>query len=239
MNSEQSTKKDFIAHSQNQQAIQVIKLEEKILRNNDLIANQVRSLLKEKWIFSINMISSPGSGKTTILEETLKYLHNKVGCAVIEGDQQTSRDAERIAATGAPVVQVNTQQSCHLNAAQILESLKSLPLDEIRLLFIENVGNLVCPAAMDLGETEKMTLMSVTEGEDKPIKYPLAFQLAKVLVLTKIDLLPHLRFDQRFFEECARQVNPHIQIIETSSYSKNGLDVWVNYLLDRINADPK
>jgi len=210
--------------------ISVIQLEEKILRDNDIIADEVRTLLKEKRIYAINMISSPGSGKTTLLEKILLKIGKQMSCAVIEGDQQTSRDAERIAATGVPVVQINTLQSCHLNAAQVAESFKKLPIDKIKLLFIENVGNLVCPASMDLGENEKIVLMSVTEGEDKPIKYPLAFQLAHILVLTKVDLIPHLHFDQKLFEKCVNQVNPHLQIIETSSYTEMGLNKLIKYL---------
>jgi len=219
---------------QNKGAIQVVVLEEKIMGENDKVAAQVRDQLSRMGIYCINLISSPGSGKTTLLVETLIRIQSKIGCAVIEGDQQTSQDAERIAATGVPVVQVNTLQSCHLNAAHILDSLGRLPLEKTRLLFIENVGNLVCPAGMDLGENEKVVLMSITEGEDKPIKYPLAFNLSEALVITKMDLLPYLRFDLSRCQQYARQVHPGIRIINTSSYQPGGLDEWINYLQKKL-----
>ena len=165
--------------------------------------------------------------------ETLNNISKEITCAVIEGDQQTINDARRISETGVPVVQVNTLQSCHLNANQILESLRIFPLENIQLLIIENVGNLVCPASMDIGENEKIVLMSVTEGEDKPVKYPLAFNLANVLVITKTDLLPYLRFDLESCKQYARSVNEHIQIIETSSFSQTGIPEWITYLKKR------
>ncbi len=210
--------------------IQVITLEQKILGENDRIAEEVRQKLRDENIIALNLISSPGSGKTSLLVETLNAIKDEIRCAVIEGDQQTSNDALRIAQTGVPVVQINTRQSCHLNAAQIKESLKQLPLDDIQLLLIENIGNLTCPAGMDLGENSKVVLMSITEGEDKPAKYPLAFHLAQVLVLTKMDLLPHLRFDLELCRQYANQVNPHLRIIETSAYNQNGLDEWIAFL---------
>jgi len=213
--------------------IDVVRLEEQIMGANSEYAEQVRTILKEKQIFCINLISSPGSGKTTLLVETLKNIGRKIPCAVIEGDQQTSNDAHRIAKTGVPVVQINTLQSCHLNAYQILESIKKISIDNIHVLFIENVGNLICPAAMDLGENEKIVLMSVTEGEDKPIKYPLIFNLAKTLVITKIDLLPHLRFDLESCKQYARSINERIHIIETSSFSKIGMSEWIGYIKKR------
>ena len=213
---------------------QVIVVEQNILRENEEIARQVRRLLAEKHIYACNLVSSPGSGKTSLLLETLQALKGKIRCAVIEGDQQTSNDARRIAQTGVPVVQVNTLQSCHMNADQVLRSLEQLPLDGIQLLFIENVGNLICPASMDLGENEKVVLMSITEGEDKPAKYPLVFHQARVLLLTKMDLLPHLRFDLDLCRQYVRQVNPSIQIIQTSVYNRQGLDDWLAYLERQI-----
>ncbi len=213
---------------------QVIVVEQNILRENEEIARQVRRLLAEKHIYACNLVSSPGSGKTSLLLETLQALKGKIRCAVIEGDQQTSNDARRIAQTGVPVVQVNTLQSCHMNADQVLRSLEQLPLDGIQLLFIENVGNLICPAGMDLGENEKVVLMSITEGEDKPAKYPLVFHQARVLLLTKMDLLPHLRFDLDLCGQYVRQVNPSIQIIQTSVYNRQGLDDWLAYLERQI-----
>jgi len=212
----------------------VIKAEAKILQANQNYANQVRELLHKTKTDCLNLISSPGTGKTTLLVETIKRLSGEIRCAVIEGDQQTSNDAKRIAETGIPVVQVNTLQSCHLNASQILESIQGFALNEIDLLFIENVGNLICPASMDLGENEKVVLLSTTEGEDKPEKYPLAFSEAHTMVVTKIDLLPHLRFNLKECENFARQINGKIHIIHTSSFTPEGLNAWNNWLKKRI-----
>lgn len=210
--------------------LRVISLEQDVLEANEIVAEENRSLFHKKGIGVFNLISSPGSGKTTLLVETLQRLKSEFRCAVIEGDLQTSHDAMRIAETQAPVVQINTRGGCHLNAAQIRQALEELPLDEIDLLFIENVGNLVCPSSFDLGEHEKVVIMSITEGEDKPVKYPLAFNLARLLVLTKVDLLPHLRFDMGLCKDYARRVNPTIQIIETSVYEETGLDHWLSAL---------
>ena len=225
----------FSEQSQNASGkINIIRIEKQILGENSVYAGNVRRLLKDKNIYCVNLVSSPGAGKTTLLVETLDKIKDDVSCAVIEGDQQTSNDALRISKTGVPVVQVNTLQSCHLNAYQIQKSLDQLPLDDIQLLVIENVGNLICPANMDLGENEKIVLMSVTEGEDKPIKYPLIFSLANVLVLTKTDLLPHLKFDVFACKSYVRSVNHDIQIIETSSFSSSGLSEWIAYIKGNI-----
>jgi len=213
--------------------VKVVRLEEEILAANDVVAAENRELLRQKSVYTINLISSPGSGKTTLLVETLKALQGKLRCAVIEGDQQTSNDADRIAQTGVPVVQINTIGNCHLDAPLVQKALAQLPLDEIDLLFIENVGNLVCPAGYDLGEQEKVVVMSVTEGEDKPIKYPLAFHLATVMVLTKVDLLPYLKFNKDLCIEMAHRIHPGIPVIETSCYTKEGLADWVDWLLKK------
>jgi hydrogenase nickel incorporation protein HypB len=214
--------------------VRVIALEEDIMSANEVVAREVRDILARKKITALNLISSPGSGKTTLLVETLNAIKGEIACGVIEGDQRTSNDAQRIAQTGISVVQVNTRQACHLNASQVKAALEQLPLDALQLLLIENVGNLTCPAAMDLGEAEKVVLMSITEGEDKPAKYPLAFHLAQVLVLTKMDLLPHLRFDLELCRRYAHQVNPKLRIIETSAYDQDGLDPWFEYLRSRL-----
>jgi hydrogenase nickel incorporation protein HypB len=211
--------------------LEIIKVEEIVMQENDRIACEVRNFFRMNGIYVVNLISSPGSGKTALLVETLKTLQELIPCAVIEGDQQTSNDAQRIAETGVPVVQVNTLHSCHLNALQIKKSLDHLPIEKIRLLFIENVGNLVCPANMDLGENEKIVLMSVTEGEDKPEKYPLAFLNSQLLIITKIDLLPYIKFDKNLCEKYARQINSNLEIIETSSYTREGISAWIDYLL--------
>jgi len=215
----------------------VIQIEEDVRQENNQVASEVRGIFKKHGIYAVNLISSPGSGKTTLLVETLRFLKGLIPCAVIEGDQQTSNDAQRIAETGVPVVQVNTLQSCHLNALQIKKSLDHLPIEKIRLLFIENVGNLVCPASMDLGENEKIVLMSVTEGEDKPSKYPLAFLNSQLLILTKIDLLPYLRFDKQLCENNARKINSNLEIIETCSYTREGISTWIDYLLLKAGSN--
>ncbi len=214
--------------------VRVITLEENILEENDRIASRNRAHLQSKGIISLNLLSSPGSGKTTLLVETLKQLKDEILCGVIEGDQQTSNDAQRIAATDVPVVQINTRQSCHLDAFHVQKAFHELPLERMRILFIENVGNLICPAAFDLGETEKIAIMSITEGEDKPIKYPLAFHLASLLVLTKMDLLPHLQFDLDLCKQYVCQVNPSLNIIETSSYTHQGFTEWFEYLRSKV-----
>jgi hydrogenase nickel incorporation protein HypB len=216
--------------------IRVIKLEENILQKNDEIAAENREFLKHKGVVAVNLISSPGSGKTTLLERTLIDLREQIRCGVIEGDQQTSNDAARIACTKAPVVQINTLSGCHLEAAQVRSAMRELPMDDIDLLLIENIGNLVCPSEFDLGEAGKIAIMSITEGEDKPIKYPLLFHLASVVVLTKMDLLPYLRFDLARCKEYIRQVNPHAQIIETSVYDGTGLSVWEEYLFHLVKT---
>ncbi len=214
--------------------LRVITLEQNVLEANDLTAAKNRAIFQQKGIYVLNLISSPGSGKTSLLVETLRRLKGELRCAVIEGDLQTSHDAMRISETQAPVVQINTRGGCHLNAAQVSSALNDLPLDEVDLIFIENVGNLVCPSSFDLGEDEKVVIMSITEGEDKPVKYPLAFNLAHLLVLTKTDLLPHLRFDLALCKEYARRVNPAIQILETSVYDETGLDAWLDALRDKV-----
>jgi len=218
----------------NSDEIRIITLEENILEENDRIAAQNRALLEKLGIYSFNLLSSPGSGKTTLLVETLKELRGEIAIAVIEGDQQTSNDAQRIAETNVPVVQVNTQQSCHLDAFHVQRALETLPLGSVQLLFIENVGNLICPASFDLGESEKVAIMSITEGEDKPVKYPLPFHLAQLLVLTKMDLLPYLRFDLELSKEYAKRVNPNLKILSTSAYTHAGFDEWLMYLRSRV-----
>ena len=178
----------------------------------------------------LNLVSSPGSGKTTLLTETLIRLKDSVPCAVIEGDQQTVNDAARIRATGTPAIQVNTGKGCHLDAQMIADAAPRLPLDDNGILFIENVGNLVCPASFDLGEKHKVAVLSVTEGEDKPLKYPHMFAAASLMLLNKVDLLPYLNFDVEKCIACAREVNPEIEIILISATSGEGMDQWLNWL---------
>ncbi|MCX9156641.1 hydrogenase nickel incorporation protein HypB [Niveibacterium sp. 24ML] len=208
----------------------VIEIQEDILGRNDSIAARNRVAFAGAGVLALNLVSSPGSGKTTLLVETLTKLAGAQPVAVIEGDQQTDFDAERIRATGAPAIQVNTGRGCHLDATMIERALEKLPVPANGVLFIENVGNLVCPSGFDLGEAHKVVVLSVTEGEDKPLKYPDMFAAADLMLLTKIDLLPHLRFD---VERCcvfARQVNPAIEIIRVSSVSGEGMADWLSWI---------
>lgn len=211
-----------------------IELEHKILAKNDLIAAQNRGWLKGRNILALNLVSSPGAGKTTLLTRTITDLQHQIPIAVIEGDQETANDAERIQATGCPVVQVNTGTGCHLEAAMIERGLQTLNPPMNSLLMIENVGNLVCPALFDLGENAKVAILSVTEGEDKPIKYPHMFRASQVMILTKIDLLPYLNFDLDRCIAYARQVNPAIEIFQVSATTGEGLPLWYSWLQERL-----
>lgn len=210
----------------------VIELEHDVLGRNNEVAVENRSHFAEQHTAVLNLVSSPGSGKTTLLTETLKQLVGSLPLAVIEGDQQTSFDAERIAATGVPAIQVNTGKGCHLDALMVRDALNELPTLEHGLLFIENVGNLVCPAGFDLGEAHKVVLLSVTEGEDKPLKYPDMFYAADVMLLTKMDLVPHTDFDVERCLGYARQVNPELKIFKVSSRSGEGMGEWLQWLKD-------
>jgi len=207
-----------------------IELEHKILAKNDLIAAQNRVWLQERNILALNLVSSPGSGKTTLLTRTIADLQSHIPIAVIEGDQETANDARRIQATGCPVVQVNTGTGCHLEAAMVERGLHTLNPPMNSVVMIENVGNLVCPALFDLGESAKVAILSVTEGEDKPIKYPHIFKASQVMILTKIDLLPYLSFDVDRCIAYARQVNPAIAIFQLSATTGEGLDSWYTWL---------
>ena len=210
----------------------VISIEQDILSKNNRLASFNRALFKDKGIFVLNLVSSPGSGKTSILERTLRDLSGKLRFAVIEGDQQTDNDAQRIAATGVPVRQINTGAGCHLDAHMIMHGTENFDLDNLDILMIENVGNLVCPAAFDLGEQHKVVVLSITEGEDKPLKYPQMFRNSTVMLLNKADLLPHLEFDVEKCKEYARRVNPGIGIFEISAKSGEGMEAWYQWLTD-------
>ncbi len=208
-----------------------LRIEEDLLAKNDRYAAANRALFREKGIFVLNLVSSPGSGKTTLLERTLTALKDRVRFAVLEGDQQTSNDAERIAATGVPVRQINTGAGCHLDAHMVGHGVEAFDLEATDILMIENVGNLVCPASFDLGEAHKVALLSVTEGEDKPLKYPHMFRAADLMIVNKTDLLPYLRFDVEKCKAYARQVHPGIEIIELSCESGEGMERWYAWLL--------
>ncbi|MEM6751833.1 MAG: hydrogenase nickel incorporation protein HypB [Cyanobacteria bacterium P01_C01_bin.38] len=212
-----------------------ISLEQDILAKNDLIAAQNRGWFKGRNILALNLMSSPGSGKTTLLTRTINDLKNKLTISVIEGDQETINDAKKIEATGCKVVQINTGTGCHLDASMVEKGLQKLNPELNSVVAIENVGNLVCPALFDLGEQAKVTILSVTEGEDKPIKYPHIFRASNVMVITKIDLLPYVQFDVEKCIEYARQVNPNIQIFQVSAITAQGLDDWYRWLQMGIN----
>jgi hydrogenase nickel incorporation protein HypB len=211
----------------------VITIERKVLEKNDELARQNRELLKRHDIFSINLVSSPGAGKTSLVERTLERLARRLRIQVVEGDVQTDLDAQRVARYHVPVVQLVTQGGCHLEAKLVQDALGRLPLEEADLLVIENVGNLVCPAGFDLGEDLKVVLLSVTEGDDKPLKYPAMFRNAKVLIVNKTDLLPYVNCDVAALERNALSINPELRIFETSCTSGEGMDAWCEWLVQR------
>jgi hydrogenase nickel incorporation protein HypB len=212
----------------------MVKIEQDILAKNNHYAAENRRYFAERKMLVLNLVSSPGSGKTTLLTETIERLKADTEIAVIEGDQQTSRDAERIRATGVPALQINTGKGCHLEAQRVGQALDTLQPKTQSVLFIENVGNLVCPSGFDLGEAHKVVILSVTEGEDKPIKYPDMFHAADLMLLNKIDLLPYLDFD---VEQClayAKQVNPNIEVIQLSAKSGQGLEQWQAWIKKQL-----
>ena len=210
-----------------------VQIEQDILAKNNAYAQANRQTLAERGIFALNLVSSPGSGKTSLLCKTIQLL-NQQTVAVIEGDQQTSLDADRIRATGAQAIQIYTGKGCHLDAHMVGHAMAQLKLAEGTLLMIENVGNLVCPASFDLGEAHKVVILSVTEGEDKPIKYPDMFRAASLMLLNKIDLLPHLTYDVDAVIDYARRVNPGIKVIQLSATSGAGMDEWLGFLHDGV-----
>jgi len=214
-----------------------LRIEEDLLAKNNRLADQNRQLFKTHGVFVLNLVSSPGSGKTTLLEKTIVALNQDLAIAVLEGDQQTSNDADRISATGAPVKQINTGAGCHLDAHMISHGIEGFDLGATDLLMIENVGNLVCPASFDLGEHHKVVVLSVTEGEDKPLKYPHMFRAADIMLINKTDLLPYLDFDLEKCRKYARQVNPGIRIFELSCKNGDGFDDWLAWLRQQTAAD--
>jgi len=221
---------DHHSHAPGTSKARMVQIEQDILSKNDAYADGNRKVLAAKSIFALNLVSSPGSGKTTLLCKTIELLQGKREVAVIEGDQQTDQDAARIRATGAAAIQINTGKGCHLDASMVGRAMEKLPLPEQSVLMIENVGNLVCPAAFDLGEAHKVVILSVTEGEDKPIKYPDMFRAADLMLLNKCDLLPYLSFDVDKAIAFARQVNPGLKVIRTSSTSGEGMDEWLQWI---------
>jgi len=208
-------------------------VERKVLNENDRIAAELRAQFQARGILCLNLISSPGAGKTSLLERTLQGLAREARVAVLTGDIQTDNDAQRLARFGFPVQQITTGGTCHLNAKMIETALQQWDLDTLEILFIENVGNLVCPSSYDLGEDAKIVLLSVTEGDDKPLKYPSIFFKSELLVLTKIDLLPHVPFEISRARENARRIHPGIEILELSCLTGAGLEDWRDWVTRR------
>jgi hydrogenase nickel incorporation protein HypB len=216
-------------------SVRTIQIQGDVMARNDAYAGRIRRRLSETGVAAFNLISSPGSGKTTLLERTLERLDREIPIAVVTGDVQTENDARRLERHTARLVQaVVTDGGCHLDARQIHDAVGALDLSEIRLLFVENVGNLVCPATWDLGEAAKIVVLSVTEGEDKPLKYPTAFRRARMAVFNKIDLLPHLEYDLDAAVRYARQVNPEIETLFVSAKTGQGMDGWYEFLRARV-----
>lgn len=201
-----------------------------VLEANDKVAAELREMFARRGIFVLNLISSPGAGKTSLLERTLTDLRGELRMAVVEGDLQTDNDARRVAASGAQAVQINTEGGCHLSGAMVFEAVKRLDLNSVDILFIENVGNLVCPVEFDCGEDARVALLSVTEGDDKPEKYPLLFNLAKALIINKTDLLPYVDFDMERARRFATRLNRELNIFELSCRNGEGLEAWYAWL---------
>lgn len=206
----------------------------KVLDKNDRQAESNREHFKEHNILAINLMSSPGAGKTSLLEKTIEILKDSIRIGVIEGDLETSKDAERIKAKGAPAYQITTGQACHLDAFMVHKGIHNLPIDELDVVFIENVGNLVCPASYDVGANINIVLLSVPEGDDKPEKYPVIFNKADAVIITKIDLLPYSEFDVEYVKSQIKKLNPKADILFISTKTSEGIDTWIDYLLSKL-----
>lgn len=215
---------------------QEVALEVDILQKNNLLAERNRGWLDAKEIFAINLVSSPGSGKTTLLEHTIKNMRSDKKMYVIEGDQQTMNDANRIQAAGAEAIQINTGKGCHLDSHMVLHALQELKPENESVVFIENVGNLVCPGLFDLGESSRVVVISVTEGADKPLKYPTMFETSELCIINKTDLLPYVDFDIEKAKEYALRINPNLKFIELSSTKEEGLDQWIDWINEKQKA---
>ncbi len=222
------------AHAPGMSQSRMVQIEQDILGKNNQYASANRQLFQERAILALNLVSSPGSGKTTLLTRSIDDLKAELPITVIEGDQQTANDADRIRETGVTALQINTGKGCHLDAHMVGHAMESLKPDDNSLLFIENVGNLVCPAAFDLGEAHKVAILSVTEGEDKPLKYPDMFHAADLMILNKVDLLPYLDFDVAKCIEFAKRVNPDIEVLQLSAKSGEGMDAWYAWIKSRM-----
>lgn len=218
------------AHAPGMSQARMVRVEQDILAKNNAYAMGNRNYFSQYGVFAINLVSGPGSGKTTLLTETIGALQRQLKVAVVEGDQETDRDAERIRATGVPTIQINTGKGCHLDAHMISHAVERLGMEADTLLLIENVGNLVCPASFDLGEAHKVVILSVTEGDDKPIKYPDMFHAADLMLINKMDLLPYVDFDPARCIEFARRVNPDIQVFQVSATRGDGMAAWLQWI---------
>ncbi len=216
-----------------------IKVVRRVLDANDIMAERMRTVFAEKKVFVLNMMSSPGSGKTTTLQKTLARIMPELRCAVIVGDICTTQDADRLAQSGAPVIQINTDEfggDCHLAAHVVERAVADLDLDAIDLLIVENIGNLVCPAEFDIGEDKRVVVLSVTEGEDKPAKYPLMFRECDATLLNKIDLLPYLDFDMELVNSSIDQIHPGMPVFEISAKTEAGFDKWIGWLQGQVRT---
>jgi hydrogenase nickel incorporation protein HypB len=217
-------------HAPGMSQTRMVKIERDILTKNNQFAAENRRHLAERGIFALNLVSSPGSGKTTLLVKTIEMLRDRFPIAVIEGDQQTDHDAARIRATGVPALQINTGKGCHLDAHMIGQALQQMSIPDNSVLFIENVGNLVCPSGFDLGEAHKVVILSATEGEDKPLKYPDMFHAADLMLLNKCDLLPHLTFNVDLAIDYAHRVHPELPVMQISATQGSGIQAWIDWI---------
>ena len=222
-------------HSHNHSHKTVLEVEQDILQHNEVMAARNKGYFEAKNIFALNLVSSPGSGKTSILERTLSDLKSEIPFYVIEGDQQTLNDANRIDALDIPVIQINTGKGCHLESDMVYDAVKKLNLKDDSVLMIENVGNLVCPSMFNLGESKRVVIISTTEGVDKPIKYPDMFHTSDICIINKIDLLPYLNIDILQLKEYALRVNPNLKFFEVSATTGEGMEAWYKWLKENIN----
>ncbi|WP_303841752.1 hydrogenase nickel incorporation protein HypB [Selenomonas ruminantium] len=213
-----------------------IKVIKNILGENDRIAAENQAMFQDKKVFVLNFMGSPGAGKTSVLEKTMERLKDKIRMAVIEGDLFTSKDAERIDKYGVPVIQINTAGGCHLDANMVQKTVKEMQLDELDLLVVENVGNLVCPAEFPVGEDARAVVLSVTEGDDKPLKYPLMFKESEIALLNKVDLAPYCNFNMESAKKDITSLHPGIEVLEVSCTKGDGIEAWCDWLLKKIAA---
>ena len=227
------------AHRHGHEGVRILKLGTSVFEENAKHADENRRYLRERSVRMLNLVSSPGAGKTTLLARSIEDLKHHFAISVIEGDQQTSRDAERIAATGIAAVQINTGKACHLDAQMVGRALEALDIAKGSILFVENVGNLVCPAEFDLGEEKRVAMISVTEGDDKPLKYPSIFASSDLMIITKTDLLPYVDFDPEACIRYAKRLKPSMEIVKTSAKTGEGLEEWYDWVGARLMATPR